>query len=70
MYGRILDPASKLATVRENHDYYTPIVPDDSYLYHVYDTLDVVYKNRWKIMQRMNSIDTERNGEGHHSSVL
>ena len=43
MYGRILDPASKLATVRENHDYYTPIVPDDSYLYHVYDTLDVVY---------------------------
>ena len=27
----------------ENHDYYTPIVPDDSYLYHVYDTLDVVY---------------------------
>ena len=27
VYGRILDPASKLATVRENYDYYTPMVP-------------------------------------------
>ncbi len=68
VYGRILDPASKLATVRENHDYYTPIVPEDSYLYHVYDTLDVVYENRLKIMQRMNS--AIRKGMGRDTSLL
>ena len=58
----------KLATVRENHDYYTPIVPEDSYLYHVYDTLDVVYENRLKIMQRMNS--AIRKGMGRDTSLL
>ena len=68
VYGRILDPASKLATVRENHDYYTPIVPDDSYLYHVYDTLDVVYENRLKIMQRINS--SIRKGMGRDTTLL
>ena len=68
VYGRILDPASKLATVHENHDYYTPIVSDDSYLYHVYDTLDVVYENRLKIMQRMNT--AIRKGMGRDTTLL
>ena len=68
VYGRILDPASKLATVRENQDYYTPIVSDDSYLYHVYDTLDIVYENRLEIMQRMNS--SIRKGMGRDTTLL
>lgn len=55
VYGRILAPASKLATAGENSDYYVPLVQNDPYLYHVYDTLDVIYKNRFQIMQRMNS---------------
>ena len=38
VYGRILAPASKLATVEENTGYYTPLIRNDTYLYHVYDT--------------------------------
>lgn len=68
VYGRILDPASKLATVRGNQDYYTPIVPDDPYVYHVYDTLDIVYENRLEIMQRMNS--SIRKGMGRDTTLL
>lgn len=68
VYGRILEPASKLATVRENDAFYTPIVSDDTYFYHVYDTLDVIYENRLKIMQRMNS--SIRKGMGRDTSLL
>lgn len=68
VYGRILEPASKLATVRENDTFYTPIVSDDTYFYHVYDTLDVIYENRLKIMQRMNS--AIRKGMGRDTSLL
>lgn len=68
VYGRILQPASKLATVQENNAFYTPIVPNDSYFYHVYDTLDVIYENRVKIIQRMNS--SIRKGMGRDTSLL
>lgn len=68
IYGRILEPASKLATVHENETFYTPIVSDDPYFYHVYDTLDVIYKNRVKIMQRMNSAICK--GMGRDTSLL
>lgn len=68
VYGRILDPASKLATIRENHDYYSPIVSDDAYFYHIYDTLDVVYENRLKILQRINS--SIQKGMGRDTTIL
>lgn len=68
VYGRILEPASKLATVRENDAFYTPIIADDPYFYHVYDTLDVIYENRLRIMQRMNS--AIRKGMGRDTSLL
>lgn len=55
IYGRILEPASKLATVEENNEYYVPLVQNDSYAYHVYDTLDILYKYRFQIMQRINN---------------
>lgn len=53
-YGRILEPASKIATMRNNNRYFIPPVKssnDDN----VYDTLDLIYENRRKIIQRMNS---------------
>ena len=53
-YGRLLEPASKIATMRKNNSYYRPLVKssnDDN----VYDTLDVIYENRKQIIQRMNS---------------
>lgn len=55
LFGRILDPASKFATVKENSAYYQPLINHDLYLYHVYDTLDVVYRNRLKILRRIHS---------------
>ena len=53
-YGRILDPASKMATMQQNSKYYAPLVKssnDDN----VYDALSVIYENRRKITQRMNT---------------
>lgn len=53
-YGRILQPASKIETMRQNEEYYQPLVKssnDDN----VYDTLDLIYDNRRQIIQRMNS---------------
>ena len=53
-YGRILEPASKMATMQQNDKYYVPLVKssnDDN----VYDALDIIYENRRKIIQRMNT---------------
>ncbi len=53
-YGRILDPASKIATMRQNRKYYQPLVKSSNED-NVYDALDVIYENRQKIIQRMNT---------------
>ena len=53
-YGRILEPASKIATMRQNDQYYIPPVKssnDDN----VYDALDLIHENHRRIIQRMNS---------------
>ena len=39
IYGRILNPASKIATVKQNNNYYSDIIKD-VYEYNIYDTLD------------------------------
>ncbi len=57
-YGRLLEPASKMATMRQNDSYYRPLVKssnDDN----AYDALDVIYENRKQIIQRMNSCITK-----------
>ena len=54
IFGRLLNPASKYATVRQNEDYYEPILndfnPDN-----VYDTLDFIADNKDKIIRRINT---------------
>jgi hypothetical protein len=54
IFGRLLHPASKCATVRQNNDYYDPILgehnPDN-----VYDTLIFIAQNRDKLIRRMNT---------------
>lgn len=54
IFGRLLHPASKCSTVRQNNDYYEPILgehnPDN-----VYDTLTFIAKNRDKLIRRMNT---------------
>lgn len=54
IFGRLLNPASKSATIRQNDDYYEPILgphnPDN-----VFDTLDFIFANKDKIIRRMNT---------------
>jgi hypothetical protein len=54
IFGRLLNPASKCATIRQNKDYYEPILndfnPDN-----VYDTLSFIADNKDKIIRRMNT---------------
>lgn len=54
IFGRLLNPASKCATVRQNNDYYEPLLhdfnPDN-----VYDTLDFIADNKDKIIRRINT---------------
>lgn len=54
VYGRILNPDSKMATLEQNDDYYTPLLKNFN-KYNVYDTLDFIYENREKIIRRMNT---------------
>ena len=54
IFGRLLNPTSKRNTIRQNDDYYDPILidfnPDN-----VYDTLDFIYENKDKIIRRINT---------------
>lgn len=53
VYGRILNPASKIATVRQNDDYYSPVL-DNPYEFNVYDTLDFIHDFRENITRKLN----------------
>mgnify|MGYP002624042725 FL=1 len=61
VYGRILNPASKLSTARQNDDYYLPVV-DAPYIYNIYDTLDFIYDWRKSITRKLNKSMTSRFG--------
>ncbi len=54
IYGRILNPASKIATVNQNDDYYSDIIKN-VYEYNVYDTLNFLYDYKDKLINWVNS---------------
>lgn len=54
IFGRLLNPQSKCATVRQNDDYYEPLLADEN-PDNVYDTLSFIAKNKDKIIRRMNT---------------
>ena len=66
-YGRILEPDSKIATMRQNDSYYQPLVRSSNED-NVYDALDVIYQNRQKIIQRMNTAISK--GMGRNTSTV
>ena len=66
-YGRILEPASKMATVRQNDSYYVPPVKSSND-FNVYDVLDVIYENRRQIIRRMNTCISR--GIGRNTSTV
>ena len=53
LFGRVLNPASKIATARQNKDYYNNIIDENSYEYNVFDTLDFVYKHKNAFFNRI-----------------
>lgn len=55
LYGRILNPQSKIATVRQNDNYYTNLLDEGAYEYNVFDTLDFVYKHRKAFFNRIDT---------------
>ena len=54
IYGRILNPASKIATVNQNDNYYSDIIKD-VYEYNVYDTLSFLYDYKDKLINWVNN---------------
>ena len=54
IFGRLLNPASKCATVRQNNDYYEPVLKDFN-PDNVYDALSFIAENKDKIIRRMNT---------------
>ena len=67
VYGRLLEPASKLATMGQNDDYYVPLVKSSN-SDNVYDALDVIYANQRQIVQRMNTCITR--GVGRNTNMM
>ena len=55
IFGRLLNPASKSATVRQNNDYFEPVLGDGFNPDNVYDTLDFIAANKNKIIRRINT---------------
>jgi hypothetical protein len=55
MFGRMLSPASKMATVRQNDDYYEAILSGGFNPDNVYDTLDFIAEHKDKIIRRINT---------------
>lgn len=54
IYGRILNPASKISTVSQNDNYYSDIIKD-VYEYNVYDTLTFLYDYKDKLINWVNN---------------
>ena len=55
IFGRLLNPASKCATVQQNDAYYDPILSKGFNPDNVYDTLSFIADNKDKIIRRMNT---------------
>ena len=62
LFGRIINPASKWATVKQNGDYAIPILKGDFLEYNVYKTLDFIYDHRKAIFNRINTSMTKHFG--------
>jgi transposase len=55
VFGRLLNPASKLATLSQNDDYYDAVLDANHNPDNIYDTLGFVADNHNKIIRRMNT---------------
>ncbi len=68
IYGRLLNPASKIATVNQNDDYYNKIIDDGSYKYNVFDSLDFIHKHKNAFFNRIDQ--TLRKKVGRTTNII
>jgi len=61
IFGRLLHPASKIATTRQNNEYYEPLINNFN-TDNVYDTLDFIAEHKDKIIRRMNTTLVKKAG--------
>ncbi len=69
VYGRLLKPTSKWATVGHNESYFRPIVAEDFNPYKVYDTIDIFHEYQADIFQTINKALQNRT-DGRNTSVV
>lgn len=62
IFGRILNPASKISTIRQNGEYYEPLVKGSYSEFDVYKTLDFVNEHRRAFFNRINTSMTKSFG--------
>lgn len=55
LFGRLLNPASKWATLKQRGDYAVPLIKDEVNEYDVYKTLDFVYDHHRALFNRINT---------------
>ena len=55
IFGRLLHPSSKRAAVRQNNDYYEPVLKEGYNPDNVYDSLTFIAGNKDKIIRRINT---------------
>lgn len=55
VFGRILNPASKWSTVRQNSDYAVPVLKESSQSFNVYKALSFLYDHRGAVFNRINT---------------
>lgn len=55
VFGRIMNPASKWSTVKQNNDYAIPILKENDQGFNVYKALDFIYEHRGAIFNRINN---------------
>jgi len=63
--GRLLNPASKLATVKQNNEYYEPILDKNHNPDNVYDTLGFIAEHHDKIIRRINTNLVKKGNRNH-----
>ena len=55
VFGRILNPTSKISTIAQNEDYYTPILKEGYYKYNIYDALSFINDHKDGIFNRIDN---------------
>ena len=68
IYGRLLNPASKISTVNQNKEYYRNLIDENAYKYNVFDTLDFIYKHKTSFFNRIDQ--TLRKKVGRTTNII